>query len=318
MTRIVFLDRATIGPSVNIGRPAFEHEWIEYEKSSPDQVAERLAGADIAITNKAPIRAESLALLPDLKMISIAATGYDVIDVAACVERGIVVSNVRGYAINTVPEHTFALILALKRSIVGYRQDVMNGEWERSGQFCFFSHPIRELAGSTLGIFGEGVLGQAVATVGRAFGMETLFAAHKGVTGMGPLYTPFDEVLERADVISLHAPLMPGTRNMLARPEFEKMKRRPLIINAARGGLVDEGDLVAALETGLISGIGFDVLSVEPPQPDNPLLRVLDRPDVIVTPHVAWASDEGMQVLWNQVIEHIENFMNGSPSNVVS
>ena len=318
MTRIVFLDRSTIGPSVTISRPAFDHEWVEYEKTTAEEVVERLSGADIAISNKVPIREESLAQLPDLKMISIAATGYDIIDIAACTQRGVIVSNVRGYAINTVPEHTFSLILALKRSIIGYRQDVMNGEWERSGQFCFFSHPIRELAGSTLGIFGEGVLGQAVATVGRAFGMETLFAAHKGVEGLGPLYTPFDEVLERADVISLHAPLLPGTRNMLAMPEFQKMKRRPLIINTARGGLVDEGDLVKALEGGLISGIGFDVLSAEPPRPDNPLLRVLNRPDVIVTPHVAWASDEGMQVLWNQVIAHIENYMKGSPSNVVS
>ncbi|MCP4282959.1 MAG: D-2-hydroxyacid dehydrogenase [Gammaproteobacteria bacterium] len=318
MTRIVFLDRATIGPSVTITRPAFDHEWVEHEKTSADEVVEKLAEADISITNKVPIRQESLEQLPNLKMISIAATGYDVIDIAACVARGIIVSNVRGYAIHTVPEHTFSIILALQRSIIGYRQDVMNGEWERSAQFCFFSHPIRELAGSTLGIFGEGVLGQAVARVGRAFGMETLFAAHKGIEGLGPLYTPFNEVLERADVISLHAPLTPGTRNMLAMPEFRKMKRRPLIVNAARGGLVDEGDLVTALEEGLISGIGFDVLSAEPPRPDNPLLRVLDRPDVIVTPHVAWASDEAMQVLWNQVIEHIENYVSGSPSNVVS
>ena len=148
--------------------------------------------------------------------------------------------------------------------------------------------------------------------------MDTLFGAHKGVEGLGPLYTPFDDVLERADVISLHAPLLPGTRNMLAMPEFRKMKRRPLIINTARGGLVDEADLVQALEQGLVSGIGFDVLGVEPPAPNNSLMRVMDRPDVIITPHVAWASEEAMQVLWNQVIAHIENYLNGSPSNVVS
>ncbi|MCW2308966.1 D-2-hydroxyacid dehydrogenase [Rhodobium gokarnense] len=317
MTTIVFLDRDTIGPSVTINRPAFDHEWIEHGKTPADKVAERLKGATVAITNKAPIREAILDSLPDLKLIAIAATGYDCVDVAACAARGITVSNVRGYALNTVPEHTFSLILALRRSLIGFRQDVIDGEWQRSGQFCFFTHPIKDLAGATLGIFGEGALGQSVAALGRAFGMRTLFAAHKGVEGLGPLYTPFDEVLETADVISLHAPLMPATRNMIAMPEFRKMKKKPLIINTARGGLVDEEDVVRALEEGLISGIGFDVLSVEPPVADNPLLRVMERPDVIVTPHVAWSSAEAMQTLWDQVVRHIENFQEGSPSNVV-
>ena len=177
-------------------------------------------------------------------MIAVAATGYDVVDVAACEERGIAVANVRGYAVHTVPEHTFALILALRRSLIGYRQDVIAGEWQRAGQFCFFNHPIRDLHGSTLGIIGEGTIGQAVARLGQAFGMRTLFAAHKGVSGLGPLYTPFDEVLETSDVITLHAPLMPATRNVIAMAEFRKMKRRPLLINASRGGLVNEADLV--------------------------------------------------------------------------
>ncbi len=317
MIKIVFLDRGTIGPSVTINRPSFAHQWVEHDASAPEQVAERLAGATIAVTNKAPIREDILDGLPDLKMISIAATGYDVVDVAACVVRGIVVSNVRGYAVNTVPEHTFSLILALRRSILGYKQDVIDGEWEKSGQFCFFTHSIRDLAGSTLGIFGEGALGQSVAALGKAFGMRTRFAAHKGVEGLGPLYTPFDEVLETADVITLHAPLTPATRNMIAMPEFRRMRRRPLIINTARGGLVHEGDLVTALEEGLISGIGFDVLTAEPPVSDNPLLKVLHRPDVIVTPHVAWSSEEAMQTLWDQVIEHIDNFHNGTPSNAL-
>lgn len=316
--RIVVLDRETIGPSVTVTRPAFAHEWIEYGQTDPEQVAERLSNADIAITNKAPIDSSVLASAPKLKMVAIAATGYDVVDTTACRQRDVVVSNVRGYALNTVPEHTFALILALRRSLMGYRNDVMDGEWERSGQFCFFTHSVRDLAGSNLGIFGEGVIGQRVAALGKAFGMNALFAAHKGVSGLGPLYTPFDEVLESADVITLHAPLMPTTRNMIAMPEFSMMKRRPLIINSARGGLVNEADMVQALEEGLISGIGFDVLTEEPPVPNNPLLRVLDRPNVIVTPHVAWASEEAMQVLWNQVIDLIEKFHCGEPSNVVA
>jgi glycerate dehydrogenase len=316
--RIVFLDRATIGPGVDLRRPRFEHEWVEHEATSGDEVVGRLAGATIAITNKVPIREAALAELPDLKMIAVAATGYDVVDVAACRQRGVVVANVRGYAVNSVPEHTFALILALRRSLIGYRQDVMAGEWQKAGQFCFFNHPIRDLHGATLGIVGEGTIGQAVARLGQAFGMHTLYAAHKGVAGLGPLYTPFDQVLETSDVITLHAPLMPSTRNVLAMPEFRKMKRRPLLINASRGGLVNEADLVRALDEGLIGGIGFDCLTSEPPADDHPFWPILNRPNVIVTPHVAWASEEAMQACWDQVVDNIENFHRGQPSRVVS
>lgn len=318
MTKIVFLDRSTIGPSVVVNKPSFPHDWTEYDRTAPDQVIDRLKGADIAVSNKVPIRRDAIEALPDLKMICIPATGYDAFDIAACRERGIVVSNVRGYAINTVPEHTFALILALRRSLVGFRQDVIDGEWQKAAQFCFFTHPINDLAGSTLGIFGEGILGQAVATLGQAFGMRTLFAAHKGVDGLGPLYTPFDEVIEEADVISLHAPLMPGTRNMIGAREFGMMKKKPILVNCSRGGLVDEAALVNALDKGQIAGAGFDVLTSEPPNSDNPLLRVLERPNVIVTPHTAWASDEAMQTLWDQVVFHLENFQKGEPSNTVT
>jgi glycerate dehydrogenase len=317
MERIVFLDRATIGPSVDLRRPHFEHDWVEHEATSGDEVVGRLTDATIAITNKVPIRAATLAALQELRMIAVAATGYDVVDVAACKERGIVVANVRGYAVHTVPEHTFALILALRRSLIGYRQDVIAGEWQRAGQFCFFNHPIGDLHGATLGIIGEGTIGQAVARLGQAFGMRTLFAAHKGVSGLGPLYTPWDEVLETSDVITLHAPLMPSTRNVLAMPEFRKMKRRPLLINASRGGLVNEADLVRALDEGLIAGAGFDCLTAEPPGDDHPFWRILERPNVIVTPHVAWASTEAMQEVWEQVIANLENFERGEPSNVV-
>jgi glycerate dehydrogenase len=318
VTRIVFLDRGTIGPSVELTKPEFDHDWVEYDRTDPDQVVERLKDADIAICNKVPIRRPQIEQLDKLKMIAIPATGFDAFDIDACKERGITVSNVRGYAVNTVPEHTFALIFALRRGIVGFRQDVIDGKWQESKQFCFFTHPINDLAGSTLGIIGEGILGQGVATIGRALGMRVLFAAHKGVSGLGPLYTPFDEVLETSDVITMHAPLMPSTRNCIAMPEFKKMKRKPLIINCSRGGLIDEQDMVSALDQGLIAGIGFDVLTSEPPNADNPLLKVLSRPNVIVTPHVAWASDEAMQTLWDQTIFHVNNFKAGSPTNTLT
>ncbi len=313
MTRIVFLDRQTIGPEIELTKPAAAHEWIEYPATRPEEVADRLKGATIAVTNKAPIRRETLEKLPELKFVTVAATGYDVIDVEACRERGIAVSNVRGYAENTVPDHAMALILALSRSIPGYRQDVIDGEWQKAGQFCFFNHPIFDLEGRKIGIIGEGVIGQGVAKRAAAFGMKVMFAAHKGVEGLGPLYTPFDEVIETADVITLHAPLTPQTRGMIAMPEFRRMKKKPLIINTSRGGLVDEADLVQALEEGLIAGFGFDVLTKEPPAPDNPLLKVLNRPNVIVTPHVAWASNEAQSEVWRQVVESIDRFVAGDP-----
>jgi glycerate dehydrogenase len=316
--RIVFLDRGTIGPSVDLTKPAFWHEWIEYESTPRDAVVKRLANAHIAITNKVPIGARHLEELPHLRMISVAATGCDVIDVAACRERGVVVANVRGYAVNTVPEHAFALILALRRGLVGYRQDVIDGQWQKAGQFCFFTHPIRDLAGSTLGIVGEGAIGQSVARLGQAFGMRTLFAAHKGVSGLGPLYTPFDEVLETSDVITLHCPLTPGTRGMIAMPEFRQMKKRPLLINTARGGLVVEEDLVRALDEGLIAGAGFDCLTAEPPSRDHPFSRIMGRPNVIITPHIGWASQEAQQECWRQVIDNIESFEGGHSSNAVA
>jgi len=317
MTKIVFLDRDTMGPSVEITRPDFDHEWVEYGKTAPDEVAGRIVDADIVITNKAPIRAEQLAGAKNLKMISIAATGFDVIDVPACTEHGVAVCNVRGYAENTVPEHAFALILALRRGIVGYRQDVINGEWEKSGQFCFFNHPIADLAGSRLGIIGEGVIGQNVARIARGFNMEVVFAAHKGVSGLGPLYTPWDEVIETSDVITLHSPLMPATRNMISTPELERMKDTAILVNTSRGGLVDEAALADALEKGQIAGAGFDVLTKEPPAPDNPLLKVLNRPNFILTPHTAWASDEAQAEVWRQVVHHIERYQAGSPTNTL-
>ena len=317
MQKIVFLDRATLAPQIKLTRPAFEHELIEYDHTQPDQVAARLDGATIAITNKVPITADVIAQLPTLKLVAVAATGTDCVDKEACERHGIKVSNIRGYAVNTVPEHTFALMLALRRNLIAYRDDVLNGEWQKSGQFCFFNHAIHDLGGMTLGIIGEGVLGQRVAEIAKAFGMRPLFAAHKGRDGLGPLYTPWGEVLATSDIITIHSPLTPQTRGMLAMPEFRKMKRKPLIINTARGGLVDEDALVHALDEGLIGGIGFDVLSGEPPGDDNPLMRIAQRPDVIVTPHVAWASDEAQQALADQLMNSIASFVSGTPVNVV-
>jgi len=319
--RIVFLDRATIGPSVAVTRPKFNHEWVEFERSTPDQVAEKLAGADIAITNKAPISAEVISKCPDLKLIVIAATGYDVINLEACRARKIVISNVRGYAINTVPEHVFALILALRRSIIGFRQDVVNGEWQRAAQFCFFNHPISDLKGSRLGIVGEGILGQSVAEIAKnGFGMEPVFLDHEHVADdvrRTSELVSLDELLETSDTISLHCPLLPSTRDMFGIEQLRKMKSTAVIINTARGGLIVDAALAQAIEEGLIGGAGIDVIANEPPANDHPFFKLLELPNFILTPHIAWASNEAMQTLWYQVVEHIENYHDGTPSNVI-
>jgi glycerate dehydrogenase len=314
---IVFLDRDTLPPETIVRPPAFDHHWTEYDRTTPDQVAERVAGADIVITNKAPLRRETIEKTARLKMIAVAATGTDIVDIACCRARGIVVSNIRGYAIHTVPEHVFALILALRRSLFAYRDAVRRGRWREAAQFCFFDFPIHDLHGSRLGIVGEGAIGQAVAEIAKAFGMIPMFAAHKGRTGLGPLYTPWDEVLETSDVITLHCPLTPATRDMIALPEFKAMRRRPLIVNTARGGLIDEAALVTALKDGLIAGAAIDVLPTEPPADDHPFLALMDRPDFILTPHVAWASREAIQTLADQLMDNIEAFVAGNPANPV-
>ena len=276
--KIVFLDRATIEKNIIVRKPSFDHEWKEFEYTNHNDsklILERLKGATIAIINKVPMREDNLKKLPDLKMIAVAATGTDVVDKEYCRDNDIIVSNIRDYAITTVPEHTFALILALRRGIIGYKEDVIKGEWKKADQFCFFNHEIRELHNSTIGIIGEGAIGQGVANIARGFNMNIMFAAHKGVKGLGPLYTPWEEVLEKSDVLTLHSPLLPQTKNMISLPEFKKMKKKPILINTARGGLVKEEDLVEAIEKGYISGAAFDVVTKEPIPSDHPFFKII-------------------------------------------
>lgn len=316
-TTIVFLDRETLSPDVSLRTPNFPHRWIDYPSTRADEIVAHAAEADIVVSNKVPMRQDVLDQLPRLRMIAVAATGYDMVDVAHCRARGIVVSNIRGYASSSVPEHTFALILALKRSLPAYRDAIREHRWEKSPQFCFLDYPINDLAGCRLGIVGKGTLGEAVAAIGRAFGMTPVFAGRKGKADVAPPYTAWEEVLATSDIISLHCPMTPETRGMIAMPEFRAMQRRPLLINTGRGGLVNEADLVEALQQGLISGAGFDVSEREPPAADSPLMRLVDRPDCIITPHVAWASHQAQTRLADQLIGNIEAFIAGTPVNVV-
>ena len=320
--KIIFLDRDTIAPHINIRCPAFMHDWTEYDRTKAEEVTERLKEATIAITNKSPIRKDTLEKCRNLKMIAIAATGSDNVDVKACNKRDIIVSNIRGYAVNTVPEHTFALILSLKRAIIGYRQDVAIGEWLKASQFCFFNHRINDLRGSILGIVGEGSLGSSVATIGmNGFGMKPIFLDHdfvKDEDRKDKAFVPFKELLSIADIISVHCPLNPLTENLFNLKAFHCMKNSAIVINTARGAVINEADLCKAINEEMIAGAAIDVLATEPPANDHPYLQLLSRPNFILTPHIAWASTEAMQTLSNQLIDNIENFVYGKPSNLVS
>lgn len=315
MEHVVFLDRATL--KANVRRPAFEHAWQEYDLTPEAEVVARLANATVAITNKVPIDEAALEQLPKLKLIAVAATGYNNVDVAACREHGVAVANIRNYAVHTVPEHAFALILALKRNIFAYREDVQRGRWQSHDQFCFFDHQIGDLFGCTLGIFGEGAIGQATAKIARAFGMQVLFAGHAGAKAPDIEFTPPDAVFAQSDIISLHCPLTPESHHFIGLEQLKKMKRSAILINTARGGLVDEQALATALQQGLIAGAGFDVLSKEPPREGNPLLEI-KASNFILTPHVAWASDGAMQILADQLIDNIEAFIAGQPQHLVA
>ena len=316
MEEIVFLERDSLEAKVR--RPAFPHGWHEhYGIPGVEEVVRCLEAATVAIVNKAPLPASALERLPRLRMIAVAATGTDNIDIAACRAGGIVVSNVRGYAEHTVPEHAFALILALRRNLLAYRDDVRRGRWQAAQRFCLSGHPIRDLHGGTLGIFGEGSIGQGVARLARAFGMRVLFADHEPPKAAGVEFTAPGKVLSESDIVSLHLPLTPRTRHLIGAAELARMKPDALLINTARGGLVDEAALVRALREATIGGAGFDVLSVEPPRHGNPLLE-LDLPNFILTPHVAWSGEQAMQALADQLIDNVEAFVRGAPRNAVT
>ena len=314
MHRIVFLDRDSL--IANVRPPAFAHAWQDHAATAEQEVVGRLQGATVAITNKVPLRAAAIAQLPDLKMVAIAATGSDNVDLAACRERGIVVSNIRNYSTVSVPEHCFALLLALRRNLRAYIADVEAGQWERSTRFCLLDHPIGDLAGSRLGIIGYGALGKQVAHLARAFGMEVCATSRSPIGDSGVIQLELDELLRTSSVVSLHLPLTEQTRHLIGARELGLMRRDALLINTARGGLVDEAALAEALQAGQIAGAGFDVLSKEPPLPDNPLLR-LRLPNFILTPHVAWASGGAMQRLADMLVDNIEAWESGRPLNTL-
>lgn len=314
MQRIVFVERNTF--NIDFPRPSFPHEWIEYGETHSDQIVERIADATIAICNKLRLSGDALAKLPKLKMIAVAATGVDNIDLEFCRSRGIAVCNTRGYATTSLPEHVLMLMLALRRNLIAYVADVRRGRWQVSPQFCLLDHSINDLNGATLGIIGYGRVGQAVAKLARAMGMRVLIAEHKHASEIRSGRSPFSEVLYQSDILSLHCPLTPETANLIGREELRRIRPHAILINTARGGLIDDEALVDALKNGRLGGAGIDVLRTEPPREGDPLLNI-NSSNLIVTPHNAWASRQAMQTLAAQLIENLEAFVKGEPKNLV-
>ena len=314
MERIVFIEGNTIRAAFR--RPSFAHEWIEYSESAPDQVAERVRDATIVISNKLSLGEPQLSGAR-VKLIAIAATGSDCIDLNYCRARGIAVCNVRGYAANAVAEHVLMMVLALRRNLLRFREDVRRGLWNDSKQFCLLTHELHDIRDTTMGVIGYGAIGRSVARLGEAVGMRVLVSERKGAVDIRADRASFAETLRESDVLTLHCPLTSETKDLIGHREFQMMKRSALLINTARGALIDDPALIWALQSGLISGAGLDVLSDEPPANGNPLLD-LRLPNLIVTPHVAWASNEAVQTLADQVIANIEGFVAGQPQNLLT
>lgn len=317
MKKAVFLDLATLGPT-DLSLSALEElplTWTYYDSTAADTVPEHVREAEIIVSNKCVLNAESISGAGQLQYICAAATGFNHIDIDTADKQGIPVSNVRNYATPSVVQHVYALILALSTKLMSYSAAVQHGDWSRAENFCLLDYPIEEIAGKSLGIIGYGTLGQAVANVAPAFGMEVLISQHLHGAPESNRFE-LDELLARADIISLHLPLTPQTTNLIAEREISLMQPGALLINASRGGIVNEAALADALRRGQLGGAGVDVLSKEPPVADNPLLAT-DIPNLIITPHTAWASRQSRQRLVEQIATNIESFLNGDADNRV-
>ena len=311
---IVVLDRDTL-----VNRPFdfdFPHTLSSYGTTEAHETLERIRGADIVITNKVVISAQAFAENPQLKLVAVTATGVNNVDVEAAKQNGTAVCNIRAYGNESVAEHAFMMMITLMRNLPAYQRDVAAGLWENSPFFCHLGAPMRDLNGKTLAIFGRGNIGKTLATYAQAFKMNVVFAEHKNAQSIRDGYVSFDKAIRSADVVSLNCPLTPQTANMIGEAELQQMKPGAILINCGRGGLVDEAALVAALKYGQIGGAGFDVLTQEPPRDGNPLLKAR-LPNLIVTPHIAWASQEAANRLFDILVDNINRFVAGNPQNLV-
>ena len=320
--RVVFLDDEGIGPDVALPELPFDHTWVSYPYTRPDQVVEHLRGATVALTCSVALREEHLAQLPDLQMISLALTGTDIVDVEYCKARGIQVANVPGYATTTVAEHSLAMMFELFRKVSSYSRLMQKvRSREEQPRNIYFDFPVRDLYGRVLGIVGHGSIGKRVAELGRAIGMRVIFYNRNGRYD-GPDFVALDELLQASDVLMINCPLTDETHDLIGAAELARMKTDAIIVNTGRGGIVNEAALIDAMIAGELGGAALDVVVDEPVQPDNPILKLIDMHNFILTPHVAWSSRDAMQRLINQSVENVATFVASSvaarPSSLVN
>lgn len=307
--KIVVLDGYTLNPGdLSWDQIAELGELTIYDRTDEPDIIKRIEGAEIVITNKTPLKREVIEQADALKYISVLATGYDIIDLDAARERNIPVSNVPGYGTESVAQFTIALLLELASSVGIHNQAVKDGAWENSPDFCFWQQPIIELAGKTMGIIGYGRIGQATGRIAKALGMNVIAYNPHRISGLDIEYVELAELYARSDVITLHCALTKDNIKMINKKTISKMTKHPIIINNARGMLINEQDLADALKGGQISGAGLDVVSKEPVARDNPLLTA---PNCIITPHISWASHEARRRIMNVTYENINGFLTG-------
>lgn len=318
--KAVFLDFATMGSGLNVDALRASLPDTEFfAATSDEQIAERIQGVEFILGNKVRITRDHLRNNPSVRYIGLTATGTDNIDLVAAEEHGVAVCNIQAYCASSVAEHVFGCLLSLTRNLEQYHAAVHRGEWQASKDFCLLSYPIRELSTMTLGIVGYGNLGQGVARMGEAFGMKVLISSRADSTAAPDAEegrTPFEELLRQSDVISLHCPLNDATHGLFGEAAFGLMKPDAILVNTARGGLVDSSALVAALEGGQIGAAAIDVLPQEPPINGDPLLNYTG-PNLMVTPHVAWASGKARQAALDQLAECVAAFVTGKEKNRV-
>jgi len=315
--KAVFLDFGTLGPGLDIsGMRSLLPNLKVFEVTAENQVAERIQDAELVLANKSRLTEELMRNSPKLQFIGLTATGTDNVDLAAARQNNIAVCNIRAYCTESIAEHVFGCLLNLTRNLARYDATVRAGQWQKSEDFCLLSLPIRELSAMTLGIVGYGELGKGVANIAKAFAMEVLISARPGTENVDDDRVAFDELLQRSDVISLHCPLTDATAGLFGEAEFRKMKSDAILINTARGGLIDSAALVAALESGEIGAAAVDVLPKEPPVDGDPLLDY-DGPNLMVTPHIAWGSNEARQTAIDDLAANVAAFLEGSERNRV-
>lgn len=313
--KAVFLDWGTMGPDLDISQMlALLPDLAIYDETEPEQMVERIAAAEIVLGNKVLLRDMLIRNAPRLKFIGLTATGTDNVDLEAARERGIAVCNIRAYCTQSVAEHVFGCLLNLTHGLGNYVRDVRAGAWQRSDLFCMLTHPITELSGMTLGIVGFGELGKGVAKIADAFGMDVIISTRPGSDTVPDDRVAFEELLERADVITLHCPLNDATRGLFGAQAFAAMKRSAILINTARGGLVDSAALAHALREGRIRAAAIDVLAKEPPVDGDPLLDY-EGDNLMVTPHIAWGTLRARQNAIDDLTANIRSFMDGGRRN---